>query len=65
MPRGFHVVGMRTAVDVNNCGVFLGRVKVVRLHHAVVEVRSAVGCLDGAALENGLEIVCPRVGSSQ
>ena len=35
MPRGLHVVGVRTAIDINHCGVFLFRIEISGLHHPI------------------------------
>ena len=56
---------MGTAVDINHGGIFFRRVEVVWLYHAVIQVGGAVGGLNAAALEDGLLVVCPRIGSAQ
>ena len=65
MPGGIHVMGVRSAIDIDHCGVFLAGVEIVRLHHAEIEVCNAVGSLDGTLLEAGLLIVCPRISGIQ
>ena len=49
VPAGLHVAGVRTAIDIDDRGVFLRGIEMRGLHHAVVEVGHTVGSLNGAA----------------
>ena len=53
---------MRSAIDINHCGIFLGWVEVHRLNHAVVEVGDPVIGLDSAAGVLGHIISLPGIG---
>ena len=65
VPAGIHVVGVRSAIDIHHRGVFLGGVEVVGLHHPVVQIGNAVGCLDLATLKEGHLVVFPGIGSRE
>ena len=61
VPTGFYVAHSRTTVNINHGRIFLVGVKVVWLHHTVVEVGDAVGRLDGARGEDGRILFLPGV----
>ena len=61
MAGGIDVVGMRTAIDIDHSGIFLGRVKVGGKDEAIVEVGHPVSSLDGACLDFWHLEVFPRV----
>ena len=63
VPGCLHIVGMRTAIDIDHCGIFLLRVEICGFHHAVIEIGDTIGGLDATALENGLLIASPWVFS--
>ncbi len=62
---GIDVVGMRTAINIHHCRIFLVGVKVGGKDETIVEVCHSIGCLDGARLDfRHLEIL-PRVISCE
>jgi len=63
VPGCLHAMGVGTAVNVHDGGVFLAGVEVGRLHHAPIEDGLAVAGKDGALLEDGLVPLLPGVGS--
>ena len=67
VPGCLHVVGMRTAIDVDDGGVFLLGVKTDGFHHAVIQVGGAIIGLDAATgnLRNTETILLPTVGSQE
>ena len=65
LPASGDTLGMRTSVDVNNGWIFLVRVKVCRLHQAVVKVGCAVGRFDCPGFNTWHLITFIRVFGSQ
>ena len=65
VPTGIDIVGVRTTIHIDHCGIFLCRVEVDRHYHAIVKVGHAVGSLDRAASVLGNLIVGPWVGGSE
>ena len=65
MPTCIHVVGMRSAIDIDHGGVLLLGVKIDGHHHAVIQVGRAVGGLDAAATVLGHGIALPGIGSGE
>ena len=67
VPTGLYVMGVRTTVDINNCGIFLVRIKTDGLYHAIVQVGGSVCSLDAATgnLRDVESVRHPRIGSSQ
>ena len=65
VPGGFNVMRMGAAIDIDHGRILPRRVKVVGLHHAVVEVCHAVGSFYGATLEDGLFVVSPWIFGCQ
>ena len=51
---------MRTAVDINYCGIFAGRIESYRQHEAVIERCLPVGSSECAALDLGHTVFTPR-----
>ena len=59
-------MGVRSAVYVDHRRIFLRRVEVGWLHHAVVKVRYPIGRLDASAFEERLLVAFPWIlGSEQ
>ena len=61
MPTGFYVSYARSAIDIDHCGIFPGRVEVVRFHHTVIKIGVSVGCLYRSRCELRHGISLPRV----
>ena len=54
-------MGVWAAVDIDNGGVFLGRVEADGYHHAIIQVGCAVGRFDSAASVVGYVIALPWI----
>lgn len=61
MPAGIDIVGVWSAIYVDDGGVLLGFVEIGRAHHAVEEVCLAVDSLDGSLQELWLDVFFPGV----
>ena len=54
-------MGVRAAIDIDDCRIFLGRIKAYRLDEAIVEVCNAISGFDAAAGDFRSIVVFPRI----
>src|SRR5574344_2862275 len=60
---GINVVGMRTAIDIHDCRVFLGGVEVGGKNETVVKIGHSISSLESAHLDFWHIVVSPRIVS--
>ena len=54
-------MGMRPAIDIYHCRIFLAGIKVVGFHHTIKQVCHTVGGLDGTIGKDWLTVIFPRI----
>ena len=65
VPAGFDIVGVGTAIDIDDGGILLGGVEACGLDHTPVEVGGTISCLHRTTTVLGHAITLPGVGGRE